>query len=77
MSDLNNMHCSVITSTTARMSEREFSQYQSQIPDWEIYKKMVSYGWRKFINLKISCSLLILPIRWHTSPTKKITIQPF
>ena len=39
MSDLNNMHCTVITSTTARMSEREFSQYQSQIPDWEIYKK--------------------------------------
>jgi 4a-hydroxytetrahydrobiopterin dehydratase len=38
MTELKNMHCSVITSSTPRMNDRELGQYQAKLPDWEIYK---------------------------------------
>lgn len=39
MNELAQQHCSVVTSATPRLFEREMHQYLDQLPDWEIYGK--------------------------------------
>ncbi|MFZ2097936.1 MAG: 4a-hydroxytetrahydrobiopterin dehydratase [Anaerolineales bacterium] len=39
MTDLVQMHCSVVSATASRMNDRELGQYLALLPDWEIYKK--------------------------------------
>jgi 4a-hydroxytetrahydrobiopterin dehydratase len=52
MTELDQMHCSVITSTTPRLSDRELSQYQAQLPDWEIYKNEGELRLEKIFQFK-------------------------
>ena len=39
MNELTQLHCSVITSTTPRLDERDVSQYLAKLPGWQVYEK--------------------------------------
>ncbi len=39
MNDLATMHCSVVSATTSRLSDSEIGEYQTKLPNWEIYTK--------------------------------------
>jgi len=39
MNELAQLHCSVVTSTTPRLDERDVSQYLAKLPGWQVYEK--------------------------------------
>lgn len=39
MNELEQMHCSVVTASTPRFSDREISEYKLKLPDWCSYDK--------------------------------------
>ena len=38
MNELTQLHCSVVTSTTPRLDERDVSQYLAKLPGWQVYE---------------------------------------
>jgi len=39
MNELVHLHCSAVTSATARLNKREINQYIDKLPGWQVYGK--------------------------------------
>jgi 4a-hydroxytetrahydrobiopterin dehydratase len=39
MNELEQMHCTAVTTSTPKFSDREISEYKSKLPEWRVYEK--------------------------------------
>ncbi len=39
MNELAKLHCSAVTSASARLNDRDISQYIDKLPGWQVYEK--------------------------------------